>query len=152
MSLPFNWPTSEPAESDPLFFRYFFNDIVRRHLPCRHVELIPAVGGELFEAVLAKEDREALALVARKGKPVIDSDGPRLFLPLTINDQRYATVILEGGSGALYEKFTVGELLKGAESVSEDFLAFRARAVDPLTGLFNSVAWRETLETRIAEQ
>ena len=152
MSLPFNWPTSELAEHDPLFFRYFFNDIVRRHLPCRHVELIPAVGGELLETALAKADREALALVARKGKPVIDSEVPRLFLPLTLDGQRYATVILEGGSGALYEKFTVGELLKGAEAVSEDFLAFRARAVDPLTGLFNSVAWRESLEARIAEQ
>lgn len=152
MSSPFNWPTPEPGENDPLFFRYFFNDIVRRNLPCQEVELIPAVGGEFLEAGLAKEDQEALALVRKKGKPVIDSEVPRLFLPLTIDGKLYATAILEGGNSALYEKFTVGELLKGGQAVTEDFLAFRTRAVDPLTGLFNSVAWRETLEARVAGQ
>jgi tetratricopeptide (TPR) repeat protein len=150
MSSPFNWPALEPAENEPLAFRYFFKDIVRHHLPCRHVEVIPAVGGELLEAALGREDREALALVVKKGKPVIDSDVPRLFLPLTIDGKLYATVILEGGDVALYEKFTVADLLKGGKAVTEDFLAFRARTVDPLTGLFNSVAWRETLEERFA--
>jgi len=152
MSSPFNWLTPEPAEIDPLFFRYFFKDIVRRHLPCRQVQLIPALGGELLEAALVKEDREALALVRKKGKPVIDSDTPRLFLPLTIDGRLYATAILEGGNPALYEKFTVGDLLKGSRAISEDFLAFRSRSVDPLSGLFNSVAWQETLEARIAEK
>ncbi len=151
MGSPFNWAGTEPGSTEPLVFRDFFSDIARQHLPCQHAELVGAEVDDDFEAGLSAESRDVLALVRQNGKPVVVSLAPRLFLPLFVEDKLYGIAILEGGNPDLYEKYTIKALLDHSRTMTSDFLALQARAVDPLTTLFNSVLWRENLQNSLAK-
>ena len=152
MSSPFNWPAPETAASDCSAFRYFLADIVRKHLPCRYVQVVPEVGSGGFETSLEPDGLEILAHIRKKGKPVIAGDTPRLFLPLSLEGNLFAIAILEGGSSSLYEKYTTRALLDAGQLISDDYLALRSRGVDPLTGLFNATLWQETVCLRLSEK
>ncbi|MEN8135490.1 MAG: tetratricopeptide repeat protein [Thermodesulfobacteriota bacterium] len=152
MGSPFNWLAPEPGAADPLLFRHFFGDIARQHLPCQHAELVGAEVDDVFEARLPEECRNVLALVRQNNKPVIDSHAPRLFLPLFVEGKLYGIAILEGGDPALYEKYTIKALLDKSRALTADFLALQARALDPLTSLFNPGLWRENLQHRLAKR
>ncbi|MFN2368391.1 MAG: hypothetical protein ABR605_05495 [Desulfurivibrionaceae bacterium] len=146
MASPFDWSLISPKKADPLHFRYFFNDLARRHLPCEHAELYPAAAVDLGPEEFSEESREAMRLAGTSGRPVIDSRFDRLFLPLAEEGGLYGIAVLEGGDPALYRKYTTKKLLELGEAVTADFKALQARALDPLTGLFNSVLWGEHLE------
>lgn len=152
MGSPFNWSSLSPGAVDPLVFRYFFSEIACKHLPCQYAELISATFDETLEAGLSEESCNGLALVRKNGKPVIDILTPRLFLPLFVDEKLYGIAILEGGEPALYEKYTIKDLLDNSRRIAADFLDLQARAIDPLTGLFNSVMWRENLENSLAKK
>lgn len=152
MGSPFNWSGGEPGSSAPRRFHHFFGDIARQHLPCRQARLVGAEADDEFEAGLSAESRDVLALVRQKGKPVIDSLAPRLFLPLFVDEKLYGIAILEGGDSALYEKYTIKALLDHSRAITADFLALQARAIEPLTGLFNAVLWRENLQHSLARR
>jgi tetratricopeptide (TPR) repeat protein len=146
MASPFHWPGHGPGAQDPLHFRHFFSDIVCRHLPCRQADLVGAAPDENVEAGLPLESRNVLALVRTNRTPGIDSHTFRLFLPLFVGEELYGVAILEGGEPALYGKYTIRVLLDKSREITTDFLALQVRSVDPLTGLFNPVLWRENLE------
>ncbi|MFO7607041.1 MAG: hypothetical protein R6W72_12170, partial [Desulfurivibrionaceae bacterium] len=146
MASPFDWSLISPKKNDPHHFRYFFNDLARRHLPCEHAELYPAGAGDFGSEEFSEESRKAMRLAGTSGRPVIDSRPDRLFLPLADEGGLYGIAVLEGGDPALYRKYTTKKLLELGGVVTADFKALQARARDPLTGLFNSVLWGEHLE------
>ncbi|MEN8142968.1 MAG: hypothetical protein ABFQ82_05155, partial [Thermodesulfobacteriota bacterium] len=152
MSSPFNWPAPEKAAGDCHIFQYFLADIIRKHLPCRHVEVLPEVGRAAGEALLSVESLDILAHIRKKGKPVVAGDQPRLFLPLFLDDKLYGIAILEGGKPALYEKYTTGALLDAGRHITDDYLGLRLRGVEPLTGLFSSTLWQKTVALRLSEK
>jgi tetratricopeptide (TPR) repeat protein len=150
MGSPFSWFVPGPAE--PHRFGPFFSAITCKHLPCQRAELFGAEADADVEAALPEESRHILALVRRKGRPVIDSLTPRLFLPLFVAERLYGIAVLTGGAPSLYEKYTIKDLLDRGRTITADFLAMQARAIDPLTGLFNHVLWRETIEASLANR
>ncbi len=152
MSPTFNWPASDKAASDCQVFRYFFADIIRKHLPCYYVNMIPEVVGYGADKGLPSDSLEILARTRKKGKPVVDSDVPRLFLPLNLDGAPYGIAILEGGKQALYEKYTIKALQAASSQITDDYLDLRMRGVDPLTGLFNSSLWQETVGLRLSAE
>lgn len=152
MASPFTWHSTSPGPIKPLVFQHFFSDIACRHLPCQQAELVAGEVDESHEARFPEESRNALALVRRHGKPVIDSLSPRLFLPLLLEEKLYGIGVLEGGEAALYEKYTIKELLDRSRTIVADFMALQARAMEPLTGMFNAVLWREHVENHLARQ
>lgn len=152
MGSPFSWFPILPGSADPLVFKEFFSDIACKHLPCEYAELAGAVLDGVTEGGLSEESRDALALVRRNGKPVIDTISPRLFLPLFFAEKLYGVAVLEGGKSSLYEKYTIRELLDSSRGITSDFIALQARAIEPLTGLFNAVLWRENLENSLAKR
>ena len=152
MSFPFNWPAPDEAASDCRNFRYFLADIIHKHLPCGYVQVIPEVGGGIAEAALSTDNQEILAHIRKKGKPVVAGDVPRLFLPLSLDGKLYSIAILEGGESALYKKYTTKALLDAEQLITGDYLALRARGGDPLTGLFNSTLWQETVSARLSAE
>jgi tetratricopeptide (TPR) repeat protein len=146
MASPFNWSLLRQGASDPHLFRHFFSAIACKHLPCADADLFPADPDEVSPEQLSEESRQAMVLAGRSGRPVIDSHARRLFLPLFDDGSLYGVAVLEGGDSALYERYTTKALLDHGRAVSAEFLALPARVIDPLTGLFNSVIWREYLE------
>ncbi|MDT8335401.1 MAG: tetratricopeptide repeat protein [Desulfurivibrionaceae bacterium] len=152
MGAPFDWSLMAAERNDPFRFRHFFNEIACRHLSCDHAELLPADPGKVSSEQFSEESRKALLLAGTSGKPVIDSRPERLFLPLFDQATLYGIAAVEGGDPDLYNKHTTRTLLDHGRAITADYLALSARAIDPLTGLFNSVIWRENLESCLARR
>jgi len=149
MSSPYNWTDSGLNAADLRAWRYFLVDLVKRTLPCRDVVMLPAFepGGKADE--LPAEWQDGLKLVRKKGKPVVDDLEHRLYLPLH-GDDLFAIAVLEGGKPELYEKYTVKSLLESSGKITAGLKNFKEIGLDSLTGLFNDVLFRRTVETLLA--
>ncbi len=142
-------------------FELLFGAAVRRLLGCGPVAFLvrqPAAAGDGGNDTedLPRAWEAGARLVQRRGRPVVDAEHRRLYLPLFHGDRLVAVVIAEEVAADILAG-PDRRLAELAERIARECVLLRRWAVDPITGLgtgnalveeLDALAWEKRRETQ----
>ena len=127
------------------FYRFDlqFTKTVLDFFPCETVQFITDAALRDVETLAATPDglsegkRAGILMSLKEQKPVVNTEALTLFLPVWNGSELLAVVVMTGGSGDLYGRYSEDWIVERGRMVTREFALIKHWAHDPASGVLN---------------